>query len=53
MVSQSQFGQMFPGHNAFYSYQGLTDALERQDRINVYKQFTGILGVDAGGNLSC
>jgi predicted chitinase len=27
VVSQSQFDQMFPGRNSFYSYQGLIDAL--------------------------
>ena len=27
VVSQGQFDQMFPGHNSFYSYQGLTQAL--------------------------
>jgi len=27
VVSQAQFDQMFPGHNSFYSYQGLTQAL--------------------------
>ncbi|WP_326795597.1 chitinase [Streptomyces sp. NBC_01808] len=27
IVSEAQFEQMFPGRNAFYTYQGLTDAL--------------------------
>ncbi len=27
VVSQSQFNAMFPGHNGFYTYKGLTDAL--------------------------
>ncbi|MGC0421026.1 chitinase [Embleya sp. AB8] len=27
VVSQSQFDNMFPGRNSFYTYQGLTDAL--------------------------
>ncbi|WP_372348126.1 chitinase [Streptomyces sp. KL116D] len=35
IVSQAQFDQMFPGRNAFYTYQGLTAALD------AYPGFTG------------
>ncbi|EFG65722.1 chitinase [Streptomyces sp. SPB074] len=35
VVSQSQFDQMFPGRNSFYTYEGLTAALD------AYPGFTG------------
>jgi predicted chitinase len=34
-VSESQFNQMFPGRNPFYTYAGLTDAIKK------YPAFTG------------
>jgi predicted chitinase/chitodextrinase len=34
-ISESQFNQMFPGRNGFYSYAGLTDAIKK------YPDFTG------------
>lgn len=33
VVSESQFNQMFPGRNSFYSYSGLTDALGAYPRF--------------------
>jgi predicted chitinase/chitodextrinase len=34
-ISESQFNQMFPGRNSFYTYAGLTDAIKK------YPTFTG------------
>jgi predicted chitinase len=65
--TQSGAGSMTP-HDAIVNDKGFGETIrsingdlecngknpdERNDRISLYKQFTGILGTDPGGNLSC
>jgi predicted chitinase len=65
--TQSGAGSMTP-HDAIVNGRGFGETIrsingdlecngknpdERNDRINLYQQFTGILGTDPGGNLSC
>lgn len=52
MVNNSGFGQTIRSINGDLECDGKNPA-ERQDRINLYKQYAGILGADPGGNLSC
>lgn len=65
--SQTGAGTMTP-HNAMVNSRGFGETIrsingdlecngknpdERQDRINLYQKFAGVLGTSAGGNLSC
>ena len=52
MVNDKGFGQTIRSINGDLECDGKNPD-ERNDRINLYKQFTGILGTDPGGNLSC
>jgi predicted chitinase len=52
MVRGRGFGETIRSINGDLECDGKNPA-ERQDRIDLYKRFTGILGTSAGGNLSC
>ena len=52
MVNSAGFGQTIRAINGSLECNGQNTA-EMQDRINDYQQFTQILGVPAGSNLSC
>jgi predicted chitinase len=52
MVNGAGFGQTIRSINGDLECNGHNPA-ERDDRINLYKQFAGILGTDPGGNLYC
>ncbi|MFC1412983.1 glycoside hydrolase family 19 protein [Streptacidiphilus sp. N1-12] len=52
MVNSAGFGQTIRAINGSLECNGNNTA-EMQDRINDYQQFTQILGVPAGSNLSC
>jgi predicted chitinase len=52
MVNSAGFGQTIRAINGSLECNGNNTA-EMQDRINDYQQFTQILGVPAGNNLSC
>lgn len=52
MVNGRGFGETIRSINGDLECNG-KNADERNDRINLYKKFVGILGTDAGGNLSC
>jgi predicted chitinase len=52
MVNGAGFGQTIWSINGSIECNGGNTA-EMQDRVNLYEQFTGILGVPAGNNLTC
>ncbi len=52
MVNGAGFGQTIRSINGSLECNG-NNTNEMNDRINLYKQFAGILGVDPGGSLSC
>ena len=52
MVNGRGFGETIRSINGDLECNGKNPD-ERNDRINLYKKFVGILGTDAGGNLSC
>ncbi len=52
MVNNRGFGETIRSINGDLECNGKNPD-ERQDRINLYQRFTGILGTDPGGNLSC
>ncbi|WP_411139594.1 chitinase [Streptomyces sp. x-80] len=52
MVNNKGFGETIRSINGDLECNG-KNPNERQDRINLYQKFVGILGTDAGGNLSC
>ncbi|MFI5618034.1 chitinase [Streptomyces sp. NPDC051567] len=52
MVQNRGFGETIRSINGALECNGKNPD-ERQDRINLYKKFVGVLGTDAGGNLSC
>ena len=52
MVNGAGFGQTIRAINGSLECNGNNTA-EMQDRVNDYEQFTQILGVPAGGNLTC
>ncbi|HEX3790640.1 MAG TPA: glycoside hydrolase family 19 protein [Pseudonocardiaceae bacterium] len=52
MVNGAGFGQTIWSINGSIECNGGNTA-EMQDRVNLYEQFTGILGVSAGNNLTC
>ncbi|MEV5704971.1 chitinase [Actinoallomurus sp. NPDC052274] len=52
MVSDKGFGATIRSINGDLECDGKNPD-QRQDRINLYQRFAGILGVGAGGNLSC
>jgi predicted chitinase len=51
MVNGQGFGTTIRAINSIECNGGNT--AEMQDRVNLYNQFVGILGVSAGGNLTC
>ena len=51
MVNGQGFGTTIRAINSIECNGGNTG--EMQDRVNLYNQFVGILGVSAGGNLTC
>jgi predicted chitinase len=52
MVNGAGFGQTIWAINGSIECNGGNTA-EMQDRVNLYQQFTGILGVSPGSNLTC
>ncbi|QMU69956.1 chitinase [Streptacidiphilus sp. P02-A3a] len=52
MVDNRGFGETIRSINGDLECNGKNPD-ERQDRINLYQKFTGILGTNPGGNLSC
>ena len=52
MVHGKGFGETIRSINGDLECNGKNPA-ERQDRINLYKRFAGVLGTSAGANLSC
>ena len=52
MVNSAGFGETIRSINGSLECNGNNTA-EMQDRVNLYQQFTGILGVPAGNNLTC
>ncbi|GAA4545614.1 chitinase [Amycolatopsis samaneae] len=52
MVNDKGFGETIRSINGALECNGKNPA-EREDRINIYKKFVGVLGADPGGNLSC
>lgn len=52
MVQNKGFGETIRSINGALECDGKNPD-ERNDRINLYKKFAGILGADPGGNLSC
>ncbi|MFE5735795.1 chitinase [Streptomyces celluloflavus] len=52
MVNNKGFGETIRSINGALECNG-KNPNERQDRINLYEKFVGVLGTDAGGNLSC
>jgi predicted chitinase len=52
MVNSAGFGETIRSINGSIECNGGNPA-EVQDRVNAYESFTSILGVPAGGNLSC
>jgi predicted chitinase len=52
MVNGAGFGATIRAINGGLECNG-NNPDEMQDRINLYTQFAGVLGVDPGGNLSC
>ncbi|MCL7377695.1 chitinase [Streptomyces sp. 35G-GA-8] len=52
MVNNKGFGETIRSINGALECDGKNPD-ERNDRINLYKKFAGILGTDVGGNLSC
>ena len=52
MTRNKGFGETIRSINGALECNGKNPG-ERQDRINHYKNFAGILGTDPGGNLSC
>jgi predicted chitinase len=52
MVNNKGFGETIRSINGALECNGKNPA-QRDDRINLYKKFVGVLGTDAGGNLSC
>ena len=52
MVNGAGFGQTIWALNGSIECNGGNTA-EMQDRVNLYQQFTQILGVPAGNNLTC
>jgi predicted chitinase len=52
MVHGRGFGETIRSINGDLECNGKNPG-ERQDRINLYKRFAGLLGTSAGGNLSC
>ncbi|MFJ6141040.1 chitinase [Kitasatospora sp. NPDC092286] len=52
MVNNRGFGETIRSINGALECNGNNPG-ERQDRINLYQNFAGVLGTDAGGNLSC
>jgi predicted chitinase len=52
MVRNRGFGETIRSINGDLECNGKNPG-QRQDRINLYKRFAGILGTSAGGNLSC
>ena len=52
MAWNKGFGETIRSINGGLECHG-QNADERQDRIKLYQEFTGILGTDPGGNLSC
>ncbi|MGK4585814.1 chitinase [Kitasatospora sp. HPMI-4] len=52
MVNNKGFGETIRSINGDLECNGKNPD-ERQDRINLYKKFAGLLGTDPGGNLSC
>ncbi|MEV4974645.1 chitinase [Streptomyces scopuliridis] len=52
MVNDKGFGETIRSINGALECDGKNPD-ERNDRINLYKQFAGVLGTDVGGNISC
>ncbi|MFE6100198.1 chitinase [Streptomyces laurentii] len=52
MVNNKGFGETIRSINGALECNGQNPD-QRDSRINLYKKFVGILGTDAGGNLSC
>ncbi|MCX4552890.1 chitinase [Streptomyces sp. NBC_01387] len=52
MVHNKGFGETIRSINGALECNGKNPG-ERQDRINLYQKFVGVLGTSAGGNLSC
>jgi hypothetical protein len=52
MAHNKGFGETIRSINGDLECNGKNPA-ERQDRINLYKRFAGVLGTSAGTNLSC
>ncbi|MEU8544514.1 chitinase [Streptomyces sp. NPDC048717] len=52
MVNNKGFGETIRSINGALECDGKNPD-QRDSRINLYKKFVGILGTDAGGNLSC
>jgi chitinase len=52
MVSGAGFGETIRSINGSIECNGGNPA-QVQDRVNAYLRFTSLLGVPAGGNLSC